>query len=104
MTTVELTRFRSRPGQAAALLAARPKMLDDFRSDRAGFLGAQLIRLPDDVWLDIVWWRSPDDFAASCAKGANLPGISAFFHAIGELISADEGELADGSPTTDGRV
>jgi quinol monooxygenase YgiN len=98
VTTVELTRFRSRPGQAAALLAARPRMLEDFRADRAGFLDAQLIRLPDDVWLDIVWWRSPADFAASRTKGANLPGISAFFDAIGELISAEDGELADGSP------
>jgi len=104
VTTVELTRFRTRPGQSAALLAARPQMLDDFRSDRAGFLDAQLIRLPDDQWLDIVSWRSPADFAASRAKGANLPGISAFFDAISELISADEGELADRSPATEGPV
>lgn len=99
MSTVELTRFRTRPGQDAALIAARPRMLDDFRSDRAGFLDAQLIRLPDDEWLDIVWWRSPGDFAASRAKGANLPGIRAFFDAIGELVSAEEGELVPGTDT-----
>jgi hypothetical protein len=53
------------------------------------------VRLPDDQWLDIVTWRSPQDFAASWAKGANLPGIMAFFDAIEELVSAEQGENAD---------
>jgi hypothetical protein len=72
MSTVELTRFRVRSGH-----------------------GAELVRLPGDQWLDIVWWRSPGDLAASRAKGANLPGIEAFFAAIDELISSEEGERAD---------
>lgn len=91
MTTVELTRFRVLPENADALLAARPAMLADFRADRAGFIDAVLVRLPDDEWLDIVTWASPEDFAASREKGANLPGIAAFFSAIAELVSAEEG-------------
>ena len=92
MTTVELTRFHVAAGNTEALLAARPAMLADFRADRAGFLGARLIRLDDDEWLDIVDWRSPEDFAASRAKGANLPGIRAFFAAIDQLISSEDGQ------------
>ena len=53
-TTVELTSFRVAPHHAEALLEARPAMLADFRSDRAGFLGARLVRLASDEWLDIV--------------------------------------------------
>jgi quinol monooxygenase YgiN len=94
-TTVELTRFRVRPEQTEAMLAARPAMLADFRADRAGFLGARLVRLPGDEWLDVVEWRSAEDFAASRAKGANLPGIAAFFATIAELVSAEEGVLAE---------
>jgi quinol monooxygenase YgiN len=90
-TTVELTRFRVPPERAGQLLAARSSMIEDFRADRAGFLGARLVRLPDGEWLDIVEWRSSDDFAASRAKGANLPGIRAFFELIDELVSAEEG-------------
>ncbi len=71
-------------------------MLADFEADRDGFLGAQLVRLPNDEWLDIVHWRTPADFAASRAKGANLPGIAAFFGAISELVSAEEGTSDDG--------
>lgn len=95
MTTVELTRFRVRPEQTEALLKARPAMLDNFRKDRDGFLDARLVRLPDGEWLDIVTWRSTEDFAASRAKGPNLPGILAFFQAIDELVSAEEGTTAD---------
>jgi quinol monooxygenase YgiN len=100
VTTIELTRFRVEPSREAELLRARPAMLADFRADRAGFLGARLVRLPGDQWLDIVTWRSPGDFAASRAKGANLPGISAFFAAIAELISAEEGDEPE--PAGDG--
>nr|WP_221380667.1 antibiotic biosynthesis monooxygenase [Actinoplanes polyasparticus] len=91
MTTVELTRFRVEPGRSADLLRTRPGMLADFRADRTGFLDARLVELPGDQWLDIVTWRSSEDFAASRAKGANLPGIRAFFDVIAELVSAEEG-------------
>jgi len=94
-TTMELTRFRVTPENTDAMLAARPAMLADFQADREGFLGARLVRLPDDEWLDIVEWRSPQDFAASRAKGGNLPGVAAFFATIAELVSAEEGEAAD---------
>jgi hypothetical protein len=94
-TTVELTRFKVAPDKTEALLAARPAMLADFRADREGFLGARLVALPDGEWLDVVEWRSAQDFAASRAKGANLPGIAVFFAAIGELVSAEEGVLAE---------
>jgi hypothetical protein len=97
MATVELTRFRVEADREEELLRSRPAMLADFRADRAGFLDARLIRLPAGEWLDIVTWRSPEDFAASRAKGANRPGIAAFFAAIAELVSSEEGTEHDGS-------
>ncbi|GAA1864155.1 hypothetical protein [Asanoa iriomotensis] len=93
MTTVELTRFRA--ARADALLAARPAMLRDFESDRTGFLGARLIRVGEDEWLDIVYWRTPEDFAESRRRGGDRPGIQAFFELIDELISSEEGTTTD---------
>lgn len=95
MTTfVELTRFTVAPERVEALLKARPVMLEDFRADRDGFLDARLVRLPDGEWLDIVEWRSEQDFAASRAKGANRPGIAAFFSAIAQVVGDEQGTLA----------
>ena len=96
MITVELTRFRVSSQRADELLARRPAMLRDFEADRAGFLDAQLVQLPGDEWLDIVYWRSPEDLAASRAKGGNLPYIRAFFELIDELVSSEEGSMLDG--------
>jgi quinol monooxygenase YgiN len=91
MPAIELTRFRVAAGHRDALLAARPAMLRDFAEDRAGFLGATLVELPGGEWLDVVRWRSREDFAASREKGPNRPGIAAFFAAIDELVSAEQG-------------
>jgi hypothetical protein len=94
-TSVELTRFRVLPERIDAMLASRPAMIADFEADRTGFLGARLVQLPDDEWLDIVEWASSADFAASRQKGANLPGIAAFFATISSLVTAEEGTLAE---------
>ncbi|MFI6265585.1 antibiotic biosynthesis monooxygenase [Micromonospora sp. NPDC051006] len=95
MSTVEITRFRVPAARADALLAARPAMLRDFQSDRAGFLGARLIHLNADEWLDIVFWRSPEDFAESRRRGGDRPGIQAFFALIDNVISVEEGTSTD---------
>lgn len=94
-TTVELTRFKVTQDKTQALLSARQAMLADFHADRVGFLDALLVRLPNEEWLDIVQWRSSEDFDASRAKGANLPGIAAFFAAIDEVISSEQGIRTD---------
>jgi hypothetical protein len=94
MPTVELTRFRVDPAHEQDLLRTRPQMLADFQADRRGFIEARLIRLPHHEWLDIVLWQSSEDYAASRAKGPNLPGIAAFFASIGDLISSEEGTLS----------
>ena len=91
MSTVELTRFKVAAEKTGELLAARVEMVADFAADREGFRGARLVQLPGGEWLDIVDWASAEDYAASRAKGANLPGIARFFAAIDEVVSAEEG-------------
>lgn len=95
MTTVELTRFRVPPDRAQELLDARPGMIEAFRTDRHGFLGAHLVRIDDEQWLDIVWWDAAEDLDASQAKGGNLPAVQAFFAPISELLSSERGALLD---------
>ncbi|MEU1588809.1 hypothetical protein [Micromonospora sp. NPDC005710] len=95
MTTVEITRFRVPVERADALLAARPAMLRDFQDDRAGFLGARLVRLTPDEWMDIVYWGSSEDYAESRRRGGNLPGIQTFFSLIDSVISMEEGTTTD---------
>ena len=93
--TVELTRFRTSPQNTERLMASRPAMVAEFTQDRVGFLGATIVQLPDNEWLDILWWRSPEALAHSRQRGANLPGIAAFFDLIGEVLVAEEGTASE---------
>jgi quinol monooxygenase YgiN len=95
MAIIELTRFQVRADRRDALLASRREMLRDFAADRTGFIDARLVELPDGEWLDIVRWRSADDFDASRKKGANRPGIQAFFAAISQVVSSEQGAEAE---------
>ena len=90
MNTVELV-APSRAGSDRRAPRGAVGDARDLRADREGFLGARLVGLSGNEWLDIVDLRSPEDFAASRAKGANLPGIAAFLAAIDEVISSEEG-------------
>jgi Antibiotic biosynthesis monooxygenase len=93
MATIEVTRFRVQSEREHELVQARGEMIDDFVADRDGFLGATLVRLGNGEWLDLVLWDGPDAFAASRERGANRPGIEAFFAAISTLVSMEEGEI-----------
>lgn len=92
-TTVELVRFRVRPDQVDAMLAARPAMEAEFRAHRAGFLGVRLVDLGDGQWLDVVEWRAAADLDASRAT-APTPGVAAFFATIDEVLADERGTTA----------
>lgn len=101
MSVIELTTFVVAPDRTSDMLSARPGMLSAFRKDRRGFIGARLVRVADDTWLDVVEWADALAFDESRAKGGNLPEIAAFFATIDRLVSADSGvrydDAADGS-------
>ncbi|MFC0436097.1 alpha/beta hydrolase [Kutzneria buriramensis] len=95
MSVTELTTFTVKPENTAAMLAARPGMVDAFRRDRRGFVTAKLIRVADDKWLDLVEWIDDTAWDESRAKGANQPEIAAFFATIDTLVSSDRGVRYD---------
>jgi hypothetical protein len=92
VTTLEIVRLRVLPENAEAFAAARGPMLAEL-SARPGFVRADLARLADDEWLDLVAWRSPEDFAESRRRGADGPGVAAFFGLIDGLVADESGEL-----------
>ncbi|MDH6612872.1 acetyl esterase/lipase [Streptomyces sp. SAI-208] len=95
MSVIELTTFVVAPDKTSAMLDARQGMLAAFRKDRRGFLRAQLVRVADNTWLDIVEWSDAQAYDESTAKGGNLPEIAAFFASIDNLESARSGVRYD---------
>jgi acetyl esterase/lipase len=95
MSVIELTTFTVKPDNTAAMLAARPGMVDAFRRDRRGFVTAKLIRVAEDTWLDLVEWTDDTAWDESRAKGGNQPEIAAFFATIDTLVSSNRGVRYD---------
>jgi len=95
MSVIELTTFTVKPENTAAMLAARPGMVDAFRHDRRGFVAAKLIRVAEDTWLDQVEWTDDAAWDESRAKGGNQPEIAAFFATIDTLVSSNRGVRYD---------
>ena len=95
MSVIELTTFTVKPENTAAMLAARPGMVDAFRRDRRGFVAAKLIRVAEDTWLDQVEWTDDTAWDESKAKGGNQPEIAAFFATIATLVSSNRGVRYD---------
>ncbi|WP_326834812.1 prolyl oligopeptidase family serine peptidase [Amycolatopsis rhabdoformis] len=95
MSVVEMTTFTVAEENTAAMLAARPAMVEAFRADRRGFLSARLVRVAENRWLDFVEWSDDAAWDESKAKGANQPAIAAFFATIASLVSAERGVRYD---------
>lgn len=92
MPVMEVTRLRVASEKVAALTAARPGMLAAFR-ERPGFVRADLVRVSDDEWLDLIVWERSEDFAESRRRGADSDAVAEFFAAIDAVVAGEEGAL-----------
>jgi heme-degrading monooxygenase HmoA len=92
MPVMEVTRLRVAPERAAGLQAARAAMVAAFE-ERPGFVRADLVRLSEEEWLDLIVWESSADFAESRRRGGDSDAVRAFFAQIDAVIASDEGQL-----------
>lgn len=90
MTTLEIVRLRVAAAHAEQFAAARGPMLEELAA-RPGFVRADLVRLGDEEWLDLVTWRAADDLAESRRRGADGPGVAAFFGLIDAVLADESG-------------
>lgn len=95
MSVIELTTFRVAADRTSDMLAARHAMVEAFRADRRGFVGAKLVRLNERTWLDTVEWTDDAAYDESMAKGGNRPEIAAFFATIESLVEVRRGTRYD---------
>ena len=88
MTTVEFVRFRSFPGQLAALCAARTTGLDNLQR-LFGLRAAYLVCLDQDEWLDVTVWDSPSPPADWRDR------VVAYTNLMSEVLGEESGILVD---------
>ena len=93
MATVEIYRVRIDPARSERLLEIRAAAVAEFQEQVPELLQADLVRLDDEVWLDILTWSEPVE-PERLGKAAECAPTSAEMHGLiaGEL-DHDRGEL-----------
>ena len=97
MPTIEIYRVRIDPADVDRLLEIRAAAVAEFQEQVPELVRADLVRLDDDVWLDILTWSEPVD-PDRMNEAAQCTPISAEMHGlIADELGHDQGELVHGS-------
>jgi hypothetical protein len=98
---VQVYRATVNPANVARLLEIRPAALAQAQAACPALLRAELVRLDEQTWLDILTWDRPGGADALTAVAAGLPKLAEMHALIGEVIAVDTGELAHSTALTE---
>jgi heme-degrading monooxygenase HmoA len=90
----QVVHARVRAGSEAEMLDARPAMIVALQEEVPGFVDAELVKLADGTWLDIVQWDS-EEAARGSERAHELPQVAATVRHVDEVLSIFEGISAE---------
>jgi hypothetical protein len=97
MPTIEIYRVRIDPANVDRLLEIRSAAVAEFQEQVPELLQAELVRLGDDVWLDILRWSEPVDPERMIAAARCTPTSAEMHGLIAQELGRDGGELVHSS-------
>jgi hypothetical protein len=92
MLIIEVHRVRVGPANVARLLEVRTAALAEFREQVPELRQADLVRLGDDVWLDIRTWMNAVDPATVGRAAQRLPAYAEMQSLMSAQLGHDRGE------------
>ena len=93
MPAIEVYRVKIDPAHVERLLEIRSAAVAEFQEQVPELLQADLVRLDNDVWLDVIVWSEPVD-EERVAGAACTGAATAEMHAlITDVIGHDRGEI-----------
>ncbi len=91
---VQVYRAKVDPANVARLLEVRPQAIAQAQAACPMLVRAELIRLDEQTWLDILTWSEPGAADKLMAVAGDLPLLGEMHALIGEVLAVDTGELA----------
>jgi hypothetical protein len=98
--TIEIFRVRIDPANVDRLLEIHDAAVAEFQQQVPELLGIDLVRLDDDVWLDIIRWSETADPERLAAASACTPTAAELHALMGEKVGHDRGELVHSAGQT----
>lgn len=93
MTFVTVWRARVPEASVADLLAVRDEAIAEAQQLCPQMLRADLVRLPDGDWFDILTWSVADGEDRLMAQQAEFDALHRMHALIGEVVGVDRGEV-----------
>lgn len=90
---LEVIRYTPKPGGEDALLELRDQMLADIRSKHDGLLRAEMSKLDDETYIDVLLWESKDHADKANADHENIEGFVAWVGNVGEVQAFEATEV-----------
>jgi hypothetical protein len=97
MPILEIYRVRVDPANVDRLLEIHDAAVAEYQEQVPELLGIDLVRLDDDVWLDIIRWSEPVDEERLAAASACTPTAAELHALMGDELGHDRGELVHSS-------
>jgi hypothetical protein len=100
MAIIEIYRVRIDPASVPRVLEIHEAAVAEYQEQVPELLAAELVRLDDDVWLDILRWNGPVEPARIDAAAACTPTAAEFHALLADELGHDRGELVHSTGTT----
>lgn len=95
---VQVFKSRVRPDNVERLLAVRGPAIEEAQAACPELLAAQLVRVDEETWLDILTWKAADSGDRLMARAAELPLLQEMHGLVEEVVAVDGGEVASAVP------
>jgi hypothetical protein len=95
---LQIFRARVPEESVAALLEIRPAAIAEARRLCPELLRAQLVRLDDGTWLDVLTWSRPDGEQRLLERAAEFDAVTKMHDLLAEVEEPLRGEIVHTSP------
>jgi hypothetical protein len=93
MPLIEIYRVKIDPANVGRLLEIRDAAVAEFQDQVPELLQAELVRLDDETWLDVLRWSAPVEPERLGAAASCTPASAEMHALIAEELGHDRGEL-----------
>lgn len=93
MEALEIVRYVVSPEREAEMREKRRVAVEAIERHCPGFVSAQLARLDERTWIDLVVWTNRQAATAAAARAPEIPEAAAYFATLQEVVAMEHADL-----------